>query len=56
MAERLKLAREALERLRIARETVAEVLAEMAPEGSAVAVDVGQPTAGERVASAYAGG
>ncbi|MFF1747204.1 hypothetical protein [Streptomyces mirabilis] len=55
LSGKLELAREALERLRIARETVAEVLAEMTPEGSAVAVGVGQPTAGERVASAYAG-
>ncbi|MGW1503365.1 hypothetical protein ACWCQW_33275 [Streptomyces mirabilis] len=43
---KLELAWEALKRLRIARETVAEVLAEMTPEGSAVAVGVGQPTAG----------
>lgn len=55
LAEKLELARESLERLRIARETVAEVLAEMTPEDSAAAVDARLPTAGERVASAYAG-
>ncbi|MFF8911680.1 hypothetical protein [Streptomyces olivaceoviridis] len=55
LSGRLGLARESLERLRIARETVAEVLAEMAPEEPAVAVDVGQPAAGAPVASAYAG-
>ncbi|MFD3450819.1 hypothetical protein ACFWVC_01430 [Streptomyces sp. NPDC058691] len=37
-----------------ARETVAEVLAEVTPEDPA-AVDARLPTAGERVASAYAG-
>ncbi|MFF7601279.1 hypothetical protein [Streptomyces mirabilis] len=55
LAGKLELARESLERLRIARETVAEVLAEMTPEKSAAAVDAGQPAAGERLASAYAG-
>ncbi|MFD5764056.1 hypothetical protein ACFWIZ_55440 [Streptomyces sp. NPDC127044] len=56
LAGKLELARESLERLRIARETVADVLAEMTPEKSAAAVDAGQPAAGERLASAYAGG
>ncbi|MCX4615699.1 hypothetical protein OHB25_56590 [Streptomyces mirabilis] len=55
LAGKLELARESLERLRIARETVADVLAEMTPEKSAAAVDAGQPAAGERLASAYAG-
>ncbi|MFF1743803.1 hypothetical protein [Streptomyces mirabilis] len=36
---RLSAVREGLERLRIARETVAEVLAEMTPEKPGVAVD-----------------
>ncbi|MFJ3218965.1 hypothetical protein ACIPLC_23940, partial [Kitasatospora sp. NPDC086801] len=52
---KLELAREGLERLRIARETVAEVLAEMTPQMPAVTVDAAGSTAGERVASAYAG-
>ena len=55
LSGRLGLARESLERLRIARETVAEVLAEMIPEKSAVPVDARQPTALAPVASAYAG-
>ncbi|RPE27071.1 hypothetical protein EDD90_10745 [Streptomyces sp. Ag109_O5-1] len=55
LAGKLELARESLERLRIARETVAEVLGEMTPEKSAAAVDAGRPAAGERLASAYAG-
>ncbi|MCX5315863.1 hypothetical protein [Streptomyces sp. NBC_00154] len=55
LSGRLELAREGLERLRIARETVAEVLAEMNPEVPVVAVDAGQSPAGEPVASAYAG-
>ncbi|MFG2258401.1 hypothetical protein [Streptomyces mirabilis] len=55
LAGKLELARESLERLRIARETVADVLAEITPEKSAAAVDAGQPAAGERLASAYAG-
>ncbi len=54
LAGKLELAREGLERLRIARETVAEVLAEMTPERLAVAA-AGPPIPGERVASAYAG-
>ncbi|MGW3982112.1 hypothetical protein [Streptomyces mirabilis] len=52
---RLSAAWEGLDRLRIARETVAEVLAEMTPQKPGVAVDAGRPTAGEPVASAYAG-
>lgn len=55
LSGQLDLAREGLERLRIARETVAEVLAEMTPEKAAVDVDVDLPTVGEPVASAYAG-
>jgi hypothetical protein len=55
LSGRLDLARESLERLQIARETVAEVLAEMTPERAAAVVDADQPTAGEPVASAYAG-
>ncbi|MEU0822653.1 hypothetical protein [Streptomyces mirabilis] len=39
LAGKLELARESLERLRIARETVADVLAEVTPEKSAAAVD-----------------
>ncbi|MER5662713.1 hypothetical protein [Streptomyces mirabilis] len=39
LSGKLGLAREGLERLRIARGTVAEVLAEMTPEKPAVAVD-----------------
>ncbi|MFI6495527.1 hypothetical protein [Streptomyces sp. NPDC050564] len=39
LSGRLDLARESLERLRIAREMVAEVLAEMTPEKSAVGID-----------------
>ncbi|KOV58719.1 hypothetical protein [Streptomyces sp. MMG1121] len=55
LSGQLDLARESLERLRIARETVAEVLAEMTPEKAAVDVDADRPTGGEPVASAYAG-
>src|SRR5437016_5740340 len=55
VSAKLELAREGLERLRIARETVAEVLAEMTPQTPAVTVDAAGPPAGERVASAYAG-
>ncbi|MEY9877930.1 hypothetical protein ABH931_007454 [Streptacidiphilus sp. MAP12-33] len=50
-----KLAREGLGRLRIARETVAEVLAEMTLQMPAVTVDAAGQPVGERVASAYAG-
>lgn len=52
---KLAMAREGLERLRIARETVAEVLAEMSPEKSVVAVDAGQALGDELMTSAYAG-
>ncbi|MEU6757775.1 hypothetical protein [Streptomyces sp. NPDC046685] len=52
---KLGAAREGLERLRIARETVAEVLAEMTPQGSAVPVESREASAGEGVAAAYAG-
>jgi hypothetical protein len=55
LSGRLDLARESLERLRIARETVAEVLAEMTPEKATMGIDADRPTAGESVASAYAG-
>lgn len=55
LSGQLDLARESLERLRIARETVAEVLADMTPERLARDVDTDQPTLGESVASAYAG-
>ncbi|MFF3920438.1 hypothetical protein ACFYZB_44980 [Streptomyces sp. NPDC001852] len=55
LSGKLELARESLQRLRIARETVAEVLAEMMPEKLAAAVDSGRPRAGDSVASAYAG-
>jgi adenine-specific DNA methylase len=54
LSGRLELAREGLERLWIARETVAEVLAEMTPQIRTVTVDDGQPPEGERMASAYA--
>jgi hypothetical protein len=49
------LARDGLERLRIARETVAEVLAEMTPEHLAAALDTGQSAEIEQFESAYAG-
>ncbi|WP_112471290.1 hypothetical protein [Streptomyces triticisoli] len=55
LSGKLELARERLERLRIARETVAEVLTEMTPEKPAVLVDSDRSTAGEPVASVYAG-
>lgn len=55
LSGKLELARANADRLRIARETVAEVLAEMTPEKPTAGADVGQPTTGERVASAYAG-
>ncbi|WBO61728.1 hypothetical protein [Streptomyces camelliae] len=47
LSGKLELARESLERLRIARETIAEVLAEMTPEKSAVAVDSARPSVGD---------
>ena len=52
VSSRLELAREGLERLRIARETVAEVLAEMAPAALRV---TGESPVGDRAVSAYAG-
>lgn len=52
VSARLSAARAGLDRLRITRETVAEVLAEMTSTMPAVA---GQSPATERVASAYAG-
>ncbi|MEU3343203.1 hypothetical protein [Streptomyces sp. NPDC006668] len=52
---RLKAAREGLERLRIARETVAEVLAEMTPEKPGAAVDTDRSSPVDSAASAYAG-
>ncbi|MFF7656888.1 hypothetical protein ACFZCY_45095 [Streptomyces sp. NPDC007983] len=52
---KLDTAREGLERLRIARETVVEVLAEMTPEGSAVSVKSRETSAAQGVAPAYAG-
>ncbi|MER7772303.1 hypothetical protein [Kitasatospora sp. NPDC096140] len=55
LSGRLDLARESLERLRIARETVGEVLAELTSERPAVAVDADGATVGGPVASAYAG-
>lgn len=55
LSGKLEMAREGLERLRIARETVAEVLAEMSPETSVAAVDAGQASVDEVMASAYAG-
>ncbi|MET9879165.1 hypothetical protein ABZZ36_31745 [Actinacidiphila glaucinigra] len=52
LSGKLALARDGLERLRITRETVAEVLAEITP---ATAVEAGTSPEGESVASAYAG-
>ncbi|MDH6580831.1 hypothetical protein [Kitasatospora sp. MAP5-34] len=49
VSAKLELAREGLERLRIARETVAEVLAEMTLQMPAVTVDAAGSPAGERV-------
>lgn len=43
------MAREGLERLRVARETVADVLAEMSPKRSVAAVDAGQLFSGSPV-------
>ncbi|POX41608.1 hypothetical protein [Streptomyces sp. Ru72] len=54
LSGKLELARKRLERLRITRETVTEVLAEMEPEMPVVA-DAGPSQLGERVVSAYAG-
>ena len=55
LSGKLEMAREGLERLRIARETVAEVLAEMSPETSVAVVDAGQAPVDEVMTSAYAG-
>ncbi|MEU2619685.1 hypothetical protein ABZ642_16385 [Streptomyces sp. NPDC007157] len=55
LSGKLELAREGLERLRIARETVAEVLAEMSPEKSVAGVDAGLASVDELMTSAYAG-
>ncbi|MGW5586408.1 hypothetical protein [Streptomyces sp. NPDC003857] len=55
LSGKLELARAGLERLRITRQTVAEVLVEMTPEKQAVAVDAGQSVEGGPVVSAYAG-
>lgn len=55
LSGQLDLARAGLERLRIARETVAVVLADMTPEKSAVGLDADPPTVGELLTSAYAG-
>ncbi|GHE14604.1 hypothetical protein [Streptomyces alanosinicus] len=52
LSGRLEEARSGLERLRITRETVADVLAQMTSE---VAVGAPEASAGDRVASAYAG-
>ncbi|MFG2480726.1 hypothetical protein [Streptomyces fagopyri] len=54
LSGKLALARDGLERLRVTRETVAEVLAEITPE-AATAVVAGTSPEGESVASAYAG-
>lgn len=54
LSGKLALARDGLERLRITRETVAEVLAEITPEAATV-VAAGSSPEGESVASAYAG-
>ncbi|MFD7409677.1 hypothetical protein ACFV7R_45380 [Streptomyces sp. NPDC059866] len=53
LSGKLELARESLKRLRITRETVTEVLAEMEPEMPVA--DAGPSRSGERVVSAYAG-
>ncbi|MET9386301.1 hypothetical protein ABZY09_35910 [Streptomyces sp. NPDC002928] len=55
LSAKLALARDGLERLRITRETVAEVLAEITPETAATAVAAGSSPEGESVASACAG-
>ncbi|MEU3756761.1 hypothetical protein AB0H17_29075 [Streptomyces olivoreticuli] len=55
LAGRLELAQEGLTRLRIARETVAEVLAEMPPEATAATAGAGRSAEAEPVASAFAG-
>lgn len=55
LAGKLTLARDGLERLRITRETVAEVLAEITPEVPPTAVAAGMSSESESMASAYAG-
>ncbi|WP_377267556.1 hypothetical protein [Peterkaempfera sp. SMS 1(5)a] len=55
LSVKLAPARDGLERLRITRETVAEVLAEITPEAAAKAVAAGTSPDGGSVASAYAG-
>ncbi|MGW4559253.1 hypothetical protein ACWEOV_37360 [Streptomyces sp. NPDC004365] len=55
LSGKLELARAGLERLRITRETVTEVLAEMTPEKPAVAIDAALSIVGGPVVSAYAG-
>ncbi|MEU6215850.1 hypothetical protein ABZ891_38920 [Streptomyces sp. NPDC047023] len=52
---RLELSRAGLERLRVTRETVAEVLAEMNQGVSVAVAGAGQSPVGERVVSANAG-
>ncbi|WP_042434471.1 hypothetical protein [Streptacidiphilus anmyonensis] len=52
---RLSAAREGLERLRITRETVAEVLAEMTPEEPGVGADTHRLSTIAPAASAYVG-
>ncbi|MDX3763151.1 hypothetical protein ACWDBO_48005 [Streptomyces mirabilis] len=54
LSGKLERARESLKRLRITRETVTEVLAEMETE-MPVGADAGPSRSGERMASAYAG-
>ncbi len=54
LSGKLALAQDGLERLRITRETVAEVLAEITPETAETAVKAGTSPEGESVASAYA--
>jgi hypothetical protein len=54
LSGRVEVARAGLERLRITRETVAEVLADLQPERGAAA-DGGQLPSGVGVVSAYAG-
>ncbi len=55
LSGRLALARDGLERLRITRETVAEVLAEIMPQATVAAVAAGTSPEGESAAAAYAG-
>ncbi|MEE4543970.1 hypothetical protein V2S66_18575 [Streptomyces sp. V4-01] len=55
LAGRLEAAREGLVRLRIARETVAEVLAEMPPETTTVIRNAEHAAEAEPVVSAYVG-